>query len=78
MYTSVHEHARVCVCKNKHTPWKKDALDHVEVLHEHISLRLGAQVAHRVADAQLNRTSQSRRGRLWDASTERGSNVCTN
>lgn len=55
-----------------HTPWKEDALDHVEVLHEHISLGFGAQVAHRVADAQLDRTSQGRGGRLWVRHRERG------
>ena len=39
-------------------PGEEDALHHIEVLHEDVSLRLGAQVAHRVADAQLDGTFQ--------------------
>lgn len=39
-------------------PGEKDALHHVEVLHQHISLRFGAQVAHGVADPQLDGTFQ--------------------
>lgn len=37
-------------------PWEKDALHHVEILHQHVSLRLGAQVAHGVTNAQLDGT----------------------
>lgn len=39
-------------------PGEKDALHHVEVLHQDVSLGFGAQVAHRVADAQLDGTFQ--------------------
>lgn len=39
-------------------PGEKDALHHIEVLHQHVSLRLGAQVAHSVTDAQLDGTFQ--------------------
>lgn len=39
-------------------PWEKDALHHVKVLHQHISLRFGAQVAHSVTNAQLDGTFQ--------------------
>lgn len=49
----------------QYTPREKDALHHVEVLHQHISLRLGAQVAHCVTDAQLDGTFQGRGCGLW-------------
>lgn len=35
-------------------PGEEDALHDVEVLHEHVTFWLGAQIAHRVADAQLD------------------------
>jgi len=54
----------VCVCVQQR-PGEKYALHHVEVLHQHISLRLGAQVAHRVTDAQLDGTFQGRGCGLW-------------
>ena len=41
-------------------PGEEDALHHIEVLHEHVTLRLGAQVAHGVADAQLDGPLQGR------------------
>ena len=43
---------------------KEDALHHIEVLHQHVSLWLGAQVAHGVSDAQLDSTFQGRGGGL--------------
>lgn len=39
---------------NECVPGQEDALHHGEVLHENISVWLGAQVSHSVADAQLN------------------------
>lgn len=46
------------------TPGEEDALHHVEVLHQHVPLRLGAQVADGVADAQLDGPLQGRGGGL--------------
>lgn len=46
-------------------PGKEDAFHHIEVLHEHVTLRLGAEVAHCVPDSQLDGTLQSGRGGLW-------------
>lgn len=44
-------------------PGEEDALHDVEVLHKHVSLWLGAQVAHGVANAQLDGPLQGgRRG----------------
>lgn len=40
-------------------PREKNALNHVEVLHEDISLWLGAQIADRVSDPQLDGALQS-------------------
>lgn len=48
-------------------PWEKDALHHVKVLHQHISLRFGAQVAHSVTNAQLDGTFQGWRCGLSEA-----------
>lgn len=45
-------------------PGEEDALHHVEVLHEHVSLRLRAEVAHCVPDPQLDGTLQGGRGGL--------------
>ena len=42
-------------------PWKEDALHHIEVLHQHVPLGLGAQVAHGVVDAQHDGPFQGRR-----------------
>lgn len=44
----------------QHRPGQKDALHHVEVLHEHISVGLGGEVADCVANAELNGTLQGR------------------
>lgn len=53
-------------------PGEEDALHHVEVLHEHVSLWLGAQVAHSVANAQLDGPLQGGRCGLWgNAATSR-------
>lgn len=53
-------------------PGEEDALHDVEVLHEHVTLRLGAQVAHGVADAQLDGPLQSGRcGLQGNAATSR-------
>lgn len=46
-------------------PGKEDTLHHVEVLHEHVTLRLRAKVAHRVPDPQLDGTLEGGRGGLW-------------
>lgn len=46
-------------------PGKEDALYNIEVLHEHVALRLGAQVAHGVADAQLDGPLQGGGCGLW-------------
>lgn len=46
------------------TPGEEDALHHVEVLHQHVPLRLGAQVADGVADAQLDGPLQGGGGGL--------------
>ena len=37
-----------------HVPGQIHALHHREVLHENISIGLGAEVAHSIADAQLD------------------------
>lgn len=58
-----------------YSPWEKDALHHVKVLHQHISLRLGAQVAHSVTNAQLDGTFQGRRCGLSEAEGLRGGEV---
>lgn len=47
-----------------HAPWKEDAFHDVEVLHQHIPLGLGAEVANGVTDAQLDGPLQSRGGGL--------------
>lgn len=52
-------------------PGEEDALHHVEVLHEHIPLGLGAQVAHGVADAQLDGPLQGGGGGLRGHSASR-------
>lgn len=44
--------------------WEEDALDHVEVLHQHVSLRFGAEVTNSVTDSQLDGSFQSRGGGL--------------
>lgn len=41
-------------------PGQEDALHHREVLHENISVWFGAEVAHSVADAQLDGSFQGR------------------
>lgn len=41
----------LCVCVR---PGEEDALHHIEVLHQHVSLGLGAQVSHCITDAQLD------------------------
>ena len=46
-------------------PGEEDALHDVEVLHEHVTLWLGAQVAHGVADAQLDGPLQGGGRGLW-------------
>ena len=48
------------------SPGEEDALHHVEVLHEDVSVGLGGQVSHRVADAQLDGSLQSRGGGLGE------------
>lgn len=45
--------------KREWEPGEEDALDHVEVLHEHVALGLGAEAAHGVSDAQLDGSLQS-------------------
>lgn len=45
-------------------PGEENALHHVEVLHQHVPLRFGAQVADGVADAQLDGPLQGRGGGL--------------
>lgn len=53
-------------------PGEEDALHNIEVLHEHVTLRLRAQVAHGVADAQLDGPLQSGRcGLQGNAATSR-------
>ena len=47
-----------------HTPGQIDTLHHREVLHENISVGLGAEVAHSVADAQLDGSLQGSGCRL--------------
>lgn len=50
--------------KRRSVPGQEDTLHHREVLHENIPVWLGAQVAHSVADAQLDGSFQGRRGGL--------------
>lgn len=40
-------------------PWEKNALHHVKVLHQDISLWLGAQIAHSISNPQLDGPLQS-------------------
>lgn len=42
-------------------PGQEDALHHVEVLHKHVSVGLGGEVAHCVANPELNGALQGRR-----------------
>lgn len=53
-----------------HPPREEDAFHHVEILHEDISLRLGAEVANSISDAQLDCPFQGRRGGLKTESGE--------
>lgn len=48
----------------QHAPGEEDALHNVKVLHQHISLRLGAEGADSVANAQLDGPLQCRGGGL--------------
>lgn len=52
----------MCECAGaaQHRPGQKDALHHVEVLHKHISVGLGGEVADCVANPELNRPLQGR------------------
>lgn len=54
----------VCTFTDMNVPGEEDAFNHVEVLHEHISLGLGAEVANSISDTQLDGTFQSRGGCL--------------
>lgn len=47
--------------KRRSVPGQEDTLHHREVLHENIPVWFGAQVAHSVADAQLDGSFQGRR-----------------
>lgn len=58
--TVLDKQARKSVGSAGHRPGQKDALHHVEVLHEHISVRLGGEVPHSVADPELNGPLQGR------------------
>ena len=49
-------------------PGEEDALHHVEVLHQHVPLGLGAQVAHGVVDAQHDGPFQGGRRGLMGGS----------
>lgn len=51
---------------------EEDALDDVEVLHEHVPLGLGAEAAHGVSDAQLDGALQRRRRGLFVGGFPRG------
>lgn len=55
-----HSHA----VAHANAPGEEDAFHDVEVLHQHIPLRLGAEVADGVTDAQLDGPLQSRGGGL--------------
>ena len=57
------------------TPGEEDAFHNVEVLHQHVPLRLGAEVAHRVADTQLDGPLQSRGGGLEAEDRKKNSTV---
>lgn len=50
---------------HNHEPGKENALYHIEVLHEDVSLWFRAQIANRIADAQLDGAFQCRRRGLW-------------
>lgn len=62
---------------NKHksthtnTPGKEDAFHHIEVLHQHISLRLGAEIANGISNTQLDGPLQGRGGGLEAESREK-------
>lgn len=64
---SEHKNASI----HKHKPWEEDAFDHIEVLHQHISLRLGAEVANSISNSQLDGPFQGRRGGLEVGNSER-------
>lgn len=56
----LEKQARKWVGSAWHQPGQKDALHHVEVLHEHISVRLGGEVPHCIANPELNGSLQGR------------------
>lgn len=47
-------HTRKHTSVHKNTPGEEDAFNHIEVLHEHISLGLGAEVANSISNTQLD------------------------
>lgn len=57
------------------TPREEDAFHHIKVLHQHISLRLGAEVANSVSDTQLDGPLQGRGGGLEAENKEKNNRV---
>lgn len=49
-----YERVSEWVDTTQHWPGQKDTLHHVEVLHKHISVRLGGEVSHCIANTKLN------------------------
>lgn len=69
--TRAHKHA------STHTsaPGEEDAFHNVEILHQHISLRLGAEVANSITNTQLDGPLQSRGGGLEAVNREKNNRV---
>lgn len=56
-------------------PGEEDAFHHIEVLHQHISLRLRAEVANSISNTQLDGPLQSRGGGLEAEKSEKNNRV---
>lgn len=69
--TRAHKHT------STHTsaPGEEDAFHNVEILHQHISLRLGAEVANSITNTQLDGPLQSRGGGLEAVNREKNNRV---
>lgn len=70
-----HAHIKNNNKPSENTPGKEDAFHHVEVLHQHISLRLGAEVANSISNTQLDGPLQGRGGGLEAENREENNRV---
>lgn len=68
-------HAHKQTSTHTSAPGEKNAFHNVEVLHQHISLRLGAEVANSITNAQLDGPLQGRGGGLEAENREKNNSV---